>query len=327
MDYIQVNEKTEVLKVNKKKGSPASVRIKRKKYLFVYLMLLPAVINFAIFYVGININSFIMAFQKQVGVGESGFIYTFTFENFIRFFRELSISTYDVHISLINTLKYFLCGLLITLPISYFTAYFLYKKMWGHKFFKIVFFLPSIIPGLVYVSTFREMISYKGPLDQLYYSLFNSHLPQFLTHADTATGAVIFFTIWTGLGINLLLYQGAMGRIPEEVIEAGKLDGVGWVREMFQIITPMIWPTLSTTIVLSLSKIFMATGPLVLFDQAGSVTTYKMTTISYLIYQQTSMTSTLEYPAAISVFFTVISFPIVMFLRWLMGKIDPEVSY
>ena len=39
----------------------------RKKYLFVYLMLLPAFVNFAIFYVGINVNSFIMAFQHPIG--------------------------------------------------------------------------------------------------------------------------------------------------------------------------------------------------------------------------------------------------------------------
>ena len=40
-----------------------------------------------------------------------------------------------------------------------------------------------------------------------------------------------------------------MERIPQEVIEAAKLDGVGVGRELFGIILPMIWPTISTLLI------------------------------------------------------------------------------
>lgn len=118
-----------------------------KKYLFVYLMLLPAAINFAVFYVAINVNSFVMAFQHPVGIGTDGFIIEYGFENFARLIRELGVPTNDVSVALRNTLYYFITNLLITVPLSYLFSYFLYKKMWGYKFFRIVFFLPSIIQG------------------------------------------------------------------------------------------------------------------------------------------------------------------------------------
>lgn len=299
----------------------------RKKYLFVYLMLLPATINFAVFYVAINVNSFVMAFQHPVGIGTDGFIIEYGFENFARLIRELGVPTNDVSVALRNTLYYFITNLLITVPLSYLFSYFLYKKMWGYKFFRIVFFLPSIIPGLVYVSAFREMIGYGGPIDLLWFAMSGEHMPALLSSTSTATSTVVFFCIWTGFGVNLLLYQGAMGRIPEEVIEAGKLDGVGWVREMFQIVSPMIWSTLSTTIILALSKIFTSSGPIVLFDENGSALSTGLWTLSYWIFNQTYSSASMEYPAAISIFFTVLSFPFVILVRWVFSKIDPDVSY
>lgn len=318
----------ETVSVQKKvSGQKTSKQRQRKKYLFVYLMLLPAFINFAVFYVGVNINSFIMAFQVPVGIGSDGFVIEYSFENFTRIFRELAVDSNDITIAFWNTLLYFITNLLITVPLSYLFSYFLYKKMWGYKFFRVVFFLPSIIPGLVYVSSFREMLNFDGPIDALWVMLSGDHLPMLLSDPATATWAIVVFCIWTGFGVNLLLYQGAMGRIPEEVIEAGKLDGVGWVREMFQIVTPMIWSTLSTTIILALSKIFTATGPIVLFDENGSALTCHMWTLSYWIFNQTYTSSAIEYPAAVSIFFTVLSFPFVLFVRWVFSKIDPDVEY
>lgn len=323
----QASKRSETIK-RSIQGKSNMKRVKRKKYLFVYLMLIPAVINFAIFYVGVNLNSFVMAFQFMQ-VGENGVYYIFSFANFERLFKELAIVTTDVHVGLLNTFKYFASQLLITLPLTYLMSYFLYKKMWGYKFFRVIFFLPSIIPAMVYVMTFKTVIEPYGPLSAVWESLFGVKWPAFATDPNTATGTIIFFTIWTGFGVNLLLYQGAMGRVPEEVLEAGKLDGVGWVREMFQIITPMIWPTLSTTIILALSRIFTATGPILLFADTSGVgdTAGSSTTLSYFIFSQSYGSSSLEYPAAISVFFTIISFPLVIFVRWIFGKLDPEVEY
>ncbi len=320
-----MEEDTERVKKRPNKSSAFSKQ-KRKKWLFAYLMLVPAVINFAVFYLGVNVNSVIMAFQKPIQ-SSGGIAYEFSFENFTRMFRELIISTQDLHTGFLNTLKYFAASLLITLPISYFTSYFLYKKVWGSKFFRVVFFLPSILPALIFVSTFQNMLAIGGPLDSLWRSLFGTRFPPLLSQPETATNTIVFFTIWTGLGVNMLLYQGAMGRIPEEILDAAKLDGVGWVREMFQIVTPMIWPTLSTTIILALSKVFLATGPIMLFGGVGGEPFYGTTTISYFIFQKAYGNTSVEYAAAISVFFTLVSFPIVLFVRWIFGKIDPEVEY
>lgn len=221
MEKAEIRSEIQPAELERPVKSGSSKKRKRKKYLFVYLMLVPAIINFAIFYVGVNLNSFIMAFRQPVEMGENGFIYQFSLINFRKIFTALTTPLDELHVGFFNTLKYFASALLITLPLSYLTSYFLYKKMWGYKFFRIVFFLPSIIPAIVYVTVFQNMLNVSGPVGVLYQAIFGEQIPPLLTTASTATNCIIFFTIWTGFGVNMLLYQGAMSRLPEEVLEAG----------------------------------------------------------------------------------------------------------
>lgn len=144
----------------------------------------------------------------------------------------------------------------------------------------------------------------------------------------SATPTIMFYTVWTGLGINMILYQGAMSRIPEEVVEAGRLDGISWVREFFAITLPMIWPTLSMTIILTFTGLFSAGGPILLFSEAGATLgANKTTTLSFYIYCLTWSSKQYEYPAALGFVFTLASLPVVFGIRFLMAKIDPEVEY
>ena len=302
---------------------------KRKisEYIFCYGMLLLPLVQFAIFYVWINSNSIIMAFQEFDGYGENGGeLFKWSFYNFQRFFREWSNPNSVIMGALVNTFKYFAAGLCMV-PLSFFVAYFLYKKLWGYKFFRVLFFLPSIISAVLFVTTYKMLIDYGGPLDMLL-SLFGVRIPPLLSDDATATGTIIAYTIWTGFGINMILYQSAMSRVPQEVMEAARLDGVPWYRELTQIILPMVWPTLATTLILVITSMFNSTGPILLFMEAGAELDNPATmTISFWIYRQTQKAVDLNYPAAIGMFFTFISVPVVFIVRFIFNKIDPQVTY
>ena len=116
-----------------------------------------------------------------------------------------------------------------------------------------------------------------------------------------------------------------MARLPEEVMEYGKLEGVGPMRELFTIVLPMIWPTLSTLIIMIMTGIFTATGPILLFTEGA----YNTTTISYYIWTMVYGASSGSYPlaSAVGLFFTIIGLPIVLIVRYVCNKIDSGVSY
>lgn len=295
--------------------------------LFAYGMLLLPLIQFAIFYIWINFNSIVMAFKEFDGyTDDGGETFKWSLYQFERLFREFRNPDSIVAAAILNTLKYFTAGLCMV-PVSFFVAYFLYKKIWGYKFFRVVFFLPSVISAVLFVTVYKRMIDYGGPIDFLL-SLFGVRIPPLLTDDATATPTIIAYTVWTGLGVNMILYQSAMSRIPQEVIEAGRLDGVSWHREIFQIILPMVWPTISTTLILLLTSIFNSSGPILLFASSGVlVDKASTTTISFWIYRQTQSGGNLNFPAAMGMFFTMVSVPIVFLVRWFFNKIDPDVTY
>ncbi len=305
-----------------------TLRKNKSKYLFVYGMLLLPVIQFCIFYIGINMNSIVMAFKEFAGyAADGGEVFCWSLENFRMFFKEWANPETSVVMSALrNTFKYFTAAVCMV-PLTFLVAYFLYKKIPGYKFFRVLFFLPSIVSAMLFVTTYKNLIGYGGPVDLLL-SLVGGRIPPLLTDNATATGTIIAFTIWTGFGVNMILYQSAMSRIPEEVIEAGQLDGVPWYKEIVSIIIPMVWPTLSTTLILLITSLFNSTGPILLFQGSGvEVDNPAITTTAFWIYRQTFKGANLNYPAAIGMFYTLVSIPIVFLVRYFFNKIDPEVEY
>lgn len=324
---VEVTNEEQPREDNSKKKKKKLTKRKLAEYIFCYGMLLLPLIQFCIFYVWINSNSIIMAFQEFNGYDDNGGeTFKWSLYNFQRFFNEWSNPTSVVVSALKNTFKYFAAGL-IMVPVSFFVAYFLYKKIWGYKFFRVFFFLPSIISAVLFVTTYKKLIDYGGPID-MFLSLFGVRIPPLLTDDKTATATIIAYTVWTGLGINMILYQSAMSRIPQEVMEAAQLDGVPWYRELFQIVLPMVWPTIATTLILVITSMFNSTGPILLFAGSGvEVDNQAVTTISFWIYRQTYKAADLNYPATIGMFFTLISVPVVFVVRWVFNKIDPQVTY
>lgn len=312
-------------------GGKKKRRIKQKtlkEWLFAYGMLLLPLIQFAIFYIWINANSIIMAFQEFTWDENGNDIYVWSMENFTRFFKEWANPESTIIAALLNTLKYFAAGV-VMVPVTFLVSYFLYKKIWGYKIYRVVFFLPSIVSAVLFVTTYIELIKYGGPLSTIV-GWFGGELPELINDPSRTTGTIIAFTVWTGFGVNMILYQSAMSRVPQEIIEAAQLDGCPWYRELWSIIIPMVWPTISTTLILLFTSLFNSTGPILLFADAGRqalLDNKEVTTIAFWIYQKTRSGVDLNYPAAIGMFFTVVSVPIVFFVRWVFNKIDPDVTY
>lgn len=261
---------------------------RKSKYIFVYLMVSLAIVNFIVFYVAVNLNSILLAFQEFIGYDENYVEqYVWSLGNFKSMFKEFALPNSTVGIAVRNTLKYFATNIFLMIPVSYFVSYLLFKQIRGYGVFRVVFFLPSIISAVVYVTVFKNIISTFGPLYMLLDKVFGYQMPPLLGDSRTATPTIIIYTIWTGLGINMILYQGAMKRIPTEVLEACQIDGGNKFHELFYIITPMVWPTVSMTIILAFTGLFNSSGPILLFSEAGTVAGGNdTTTIAFLSFKR-----------------------------------------
>ncbi|MCI9504017.1 MAG: sugar ABC transporter permease [Clostridia bacterium] len=289
---------------------------KRKDLIFVWSMLSLFIVYWIVFFLYVNIDSIFLAFQDLHG--------TWTFDNISNAFRDLGSGDSEFRIAIKNTMIYFLKDV-VMIPLQLFIAYFLHKKIVGTKFFRIMFYLPSLISSVVMVTVYSTMIAPYGPIGQMIEQIFGS-CPQFLADSRYATWAIVFYTVWIGWGGNMLLFGGSLARIPTEIFEAAKLDGVGPFRELFELIFPLMWPTLSTVLVLNLTGLFNAGGPILLFD--SSQLNVGIQTLNYWMFVKVWKFGASAYNevAAIGLVLTLIGAPIIMFIRWLIDR-TPKVEY
>lgn len=296
------------------KKEPAKKKRKKiewSRIVFIVSMLAIPIISWLIFWLYGNFNMILMAFQTPTG--------EWTFRNFVTFWHDLTAPYSEVGVSVRNTFLYFGLNVLMILPIGTLIAFFIYKKIKGHKVFRVLIFLPAIIPTIVMVTAFKETIKPWGPLASLGIKFPEAGL---LADPNTATPTVMFYCLWTGFSTIMLLMCGAMARIPTELFEAAKLDGCGPFREFFSIVVPLIMPVLSMQIIFSLTGLLSASGPILLMTGGAAETS----TLNYWIFintqRGTAASGAYNIVSATGLVFTFIAVPIIMLVRWLSEKIE-----
>lgn len=293
-----------------------------QKHFFLFTVFLIPMVAFAVFWVYVNIQSILNAFRVE---SEGKVVWSLI--NWKYFWQDLTKcgSMVDMPLILRNTLIFFFTNVGIILPISFIFSYFLFKKIAGYKVYRVIFFAPSLISAAVLALLYKFMLnpSLGGTITKLYTLITGKASPNFLITEEYALTAVVVYCIWTGFSVNLVLFNGAMERVPSEVIEAVQLDGASVWRELFSIIMPMIWPTISTLLVTTTSGLFMASGPLLLLTNGA----YGTNTISFWIYQQVQAQVAPYYPATVGLIFTLIGVPIVLGVKKLTEKVFTEVQY
>ncbi|MBE5737848.1 MAG: sugar ABC transporter permease [Clostridiales bacterium] len=306
---------------------------KRKKtwktIIFIISFTILPLFNFLLFYVYVNLSSFTLAFQEHV---DGTIIWGFT--QFKGILDDFAKSDGEMLHALINTLKTFGVSLCMY-PVSIIVSYFLYKKVRGHNVFRVLFFLPQIISSIVWTYFYKQFVSSVGPIAGIVQDIWNFEKPiGALTNSKTANTFVLLHMIWMGFPGNIIIWSGTFARIPESVVEYAKLDGVGWVREMVQIILPMVWPTFSLFLILQLAGLFSASGSVFLLTSDPTVATGVHTeTLSNWFYRTmyagggTPSDNSLSQMSALGMMITVVACTLSLTARKWLVKLVPDVEF
>ena len=285
---------------------------KLKDTIFVYCLIALPLIEFFTIYVYTNIDSFFLAFRMN---GEfAGLI------NFKMLWDDIRAPGSELLIAFKNTLTYFGADMILFVW-SIILAYFFYKKLFGYKFFRFVLYIPAIISPVVFVALFKNITGVNGPIAMIL-TKYNPEfeMPKLLARSDTATWTMVVYVLWMGWTKNMLYLGGSLARIPLEVLESARLDGVGPWTELTKILIPLLLPTLSTLVLLDVIGILGASGPILLFTQGA----HKTMTISYWMFTLVWSYSEDAYSkaSAAGMCLTLIMMPIIYFIRWGINKID-----
>lgn len=299
-----------------------SRKINRTRVLFLLFCTVVPILNFLVFYVYPNISSIGMAFTNAGG--ELGF------DNFLRFGRELMREGSDLRFALRNTFLTFAI-LFVTFPFKVLVSYFIYKKIPGHKFYRIVFFLPTIIFSVAVAMIFSRMVGTNGFIAQ---SIGNwlglDYVPELLADSRFANITVILNMMWLGFPGDLIIWGGTFARIPEDVLESARLDGVTWWTEFTKIIVPMVWPTVALQMILLVCGLFGSTGQVWLLTE-GQYGTMTVSSWMYkMLYESSGSnygSNVYNYLSAVGVVITTVAIILSTIVRKWTDKAFDEVEF
>lgn len=304
-----------------------TVKSKKKKMnktdaLFILFCVAIPVINWVVFYIYTNFSSITMAFTDNAGA--------ISLDNFVRFINEFKMETSDIRVALKNTLLTFAI-LFVTFPFKVLVSYFIYKKIPFYSFYRIVFFIPVIIFSVAIATVFVQMVGVGSPIAEGVQKLLKlDNVPELLADTRFANTTILLNLIWLSFPGELVIWGGAFARIPEDVLESARIDGVTWWGEFTKIIVPLVWPTVALQMVLLFCGIFGATGNVFLLT-AGEYGTHTINSWMYVTLYRNSgsmyTSNVYNYMSAVGIIITVIAITISMLIRKWTDKVFEEVEY
>ena len=299
-----------------KKAKP---KINKGDLFFYCVFLAWPVLQFCVFYIGVNFNSIIMSFKSA----ETGKI---NLDNFKWVFKFMAGAEFRGFLSV--TIRGYFITTLISTPLGLLFAYYIYKKHFGWSAFRVILFLPGIISGVVVALIFRWFVtSYVPALIPSIGDLFADEI-----FAKTAFPMMMFYCIWISFGANVLMYSNKMSAIPVEIIESAHLDGAIGFKELWYIVMPNTFSTLSVFLVTGIAGLF--TNQFGAYDlyQGKSIPEFK--SVGYYFFVTVKQLSAdliksdgvpaLRRYAAFGIVLTIITIPLAFTLRWATEKFGPS---
>src|SRR5699024_8934533 len=215
---------------------PNAIRARRHRGLVATIFLLPAIVLFAIFFVGPAGLGILYSFTDYRGYGDAEFV---GLENYTTLFADDTFYS-----SLLRTVLY----TVIAVPFGYFlsltiSALLVSKEVKGSAVAQVIFFFPWLVSPIVTGVIFRWLFGENFGL--VNYVITSAGLDPVKWAADPnlALVVVILAGSWAGTAFSMLLFMAAMRNIPASYLEAASLDGAGPVTRFLRITWPLLRPT------------------------------------------------------------------------------------
>jgi multiple sugar transport system permease protein len=129
------------------------------------------------------------------------------------------------------------------------------QKVKGIGIFRTLFYLPSVIPAVGLVWTWKILLEKNFGLVNAILDLFRPGTAiGWLT--DQAMYGVTAMAVWNGLGAGMIIFLAGLQGIPDELIDAAKVDGASPFRIYWHVVFPMLTPVIFFQLVLGLISSF-----------------------------------------------------------------------
>jgi ABC-type sugar transport system permease subunit len=161
----------------------------------------------------------------------------------------------------------------------------LHERVFGWRFFRTIYFLPTAISWVVIGMVSARFFAQEGVLNHMLASVgLGSIRTDFLAGERTALLAVAVTFVWSMVGTNTIIFLTGMATLDSAVHEAARMDGAGAWRILIHITVPQLKRFIQFAFVLTMISAFTALFSLI-FVMTGGGPGYGTTTLEFFVYQ------------------------------------------
>lgn len=220
------------------------------------------------------------------------------------------------------TFKLVIVTTIVVNVISLLLAMALNSKIRAKSFFRGAYFLPNILGALVVGYIFNYFFTYILPAvgEMIGWETLSSSL---LSSKNLAWIAIVIVCAWQAIAMNTIIYISGLQTVPEDVYEAGAIDGAtGWNK--FKNLTfPLILPFFTINMVLCVKNFLMVFDQIMALTKGGPAQSTE--SISYLIYQNGMAGGQFGFQSANAVIFFLVIVAISVTQMTVLGKKEEQL--
>ncbi|MFV0529059.1 MAG: carbohydrate ABC transporter permease [Lachnospiraceae bacterium] len=264
----------------------------KREFFWGWLMVLPTVVGLLVLNIIPMIQTIYQSFFKTGDFGRGNvFIGLSNYEKLLQ--------DQEVLQALLNTFKYAIMEVPISIFISLLLAVILNKKMRGRSIYRTIFFTPMVAAPAAVAMVWRWLYNSEyGLFNQIIRNLGGNPV-QWLTNPNLAIVCIAVIGIWSILGYNMVLFLSGLQEVPKDYYEAARIDGANEITQFFRITLPLISPTMFfVTVTRTIAALQCFDLVFMLMERANAALP-KTQTIVFLFYKYSFVQNNKGYGAAI----------------------------
>ena len=280
-----------------------------------YLFILPQMLGFLILVLVPLVMVFVYSFEsRNLLFGNMGFAGLENYKTLVEddlFFMTLK-----------NTIIFSLGVVPLNLVLSLALALYLGANAAGARIVRSVIFLPVITSGVAWAIVFKYLFQGgdAGPINYLL-SFVGVEGPNWLHEKGWAMFAVVISRVLKNLGMNVLIFMGAVMNLPQDVLEAGRIDGATKPVLFWKIKLPLLMPSILMVTIVTVIGSMRVIDTIKLMTDGGPEGSTMV--LVYYIYHQAFKTFNIGYASSVA----VVLFMIVLLLTIIQWSLRKRASY
>ena len=287
-----------------------------RRHYELYLLVLPAVIYFAVFHYtpmyGVQIA--FRNYYPGFSITGSEFIGLDHFRRFFASYQSKRIIWNTLRISLMNLTIGFPGPILLALMLNH-VSHLPYKKT-----VQTVSYAPYFISAVAMAGMINLFFSTNGLVNNVR-ALAGAQRTQYMGKSALFPWIYVLSNVWKNLGWNSIIYIAALASVDSEQYEAARIDGANILQIMWHVEIPSILPTMVVLLIMNCGRI-MSVGHQQILLLQNSLNSPTSEIISTYVYKMGLLNNDYGYSTAIGLFNSVVNLILLVTVNWISGKIS-----